>query len=124
MPIDLSEEENIVLTVVQEYLDKNRQFDLEKIISFIISRFRLSAINININGLKEILKSLIKKNLIVEGSKLSHDDILLNLKRLKIYNYILKNPGVYFNRIVKDLNLSNHIVIWHSITIKYILKQI
>ncbi len=113
MPIDLSEEENIVLTVVQEYLDKNRQFDLEKIISFIISRFRLSAINININGLKEILKSLIKKNLIVEGSKLSHDDILLNLKRLKIYNYILKNPGVYFNRIVKDLNLSNHIVIWH-----------
>ena len=102
MPIDLSREEKIVLTVVQEYLDKNRQFNMEKILPFIVSRFRLAKINISKNGIEEILRSLIKKNLLVEGSKLSHDDILLNLKRLQIYNFILKNPGAYFNRILRE----------------------
>ena len=92
MPIALTNEEQIVLKVVQEYLNKNRQFNMEKILPFIISRFRLASINISKNGIEEILRSLIKKDLLVEGSKLSRDDILLNLKRLQIYNFILRNP--------------------------------
>ena len=127
MPITLSSEEQIVLSVVQEYLDKNRQFNMEKILPFIISRFRLASINISKNGIEEILRSLIKKDLLVEGSKLSRDDILLNLKRLQIYNFILRNPGTYFNRIIKELNLSNHIVVWHLnmlMKFNYISKEV
>ena len=127
MPITLTREEQIVLNVVQEYLDKNRQFNMEKILPFIISRFRLASINISKNGIEEILRSLIKKDLLVEGSKLSRDDILLNLKRLQIYNFILRNPGTYFNRIIKELNLSNHIVVWHLsmlLKFKYVSKEV
>lgn len=127
MPIDLSREEKIVLTVVQEYLDKNRQFNMEKILPFIVSRFRLASVNINRNGIEDILRSLIQKNLLVEGSKLSHDDILSNLKRNQIYNFILKNPGTYFNRILKELGLSNHIVVWHLnmlVKFTYIKKEV
>ncbi len=127
MPIKLSEEEKIVLTVVREYLNKNRQFNVENILPFIISRFRLASINISKNGIEDTLKTLIKNNLIVEGSKLSREDILLNFKRLKIYNYILRNPGIYFNKIHKELNLSNHVVVWHLnmlLKFNYIKKEI
>ena len=127
MPIAITQEEQIVLSVVQEYLDKNRQFNMEKILPFIISRFRLAYINISKNGIEEILRSLIKKELLVEGSKLSRDDILLNLKRLSIYNYILKHPGTYFNKILKELGLSNHVVVWHLnmlVKFNFIRKEI
>ncbi|MFX0072114.1 MAG: hypothetical protein ACFFAO_13580 [Candidatus Hermodarchaeota archaeon] len=113
MSAALSEEELIVLNVVQEYLNKNRQFNIEKILPFIVSRFRIASININKKGIEGILRSLVRKNILIEGSKLSHQDILANLKRLQIYNYILKNPGTYFNKILIELDLSNHVVVWH-----------
>ena len=111
MLIELLEQEKLVLNVVQEYLNKNRYFNMNEIIPFIISRFRNASININISGIEDILRSLVKKNLIVEGSKLSINDVLKNQKRKNIYEYIQENPGIYFNRIVKELNMSNHVVV-------------
>jgi predicted transcriptional regulator len=73
----------------------------------------MAKININNRGIEENLKSLVKKNLIVEGSKLSSYDILNNSKRKKIHEYIVNNPGTYFNKILKDLAISNHVVVWH-----------
>jgi predicted transcriptional regulator len=120
MLIELLEQEKLVLNVVQEYLNKNRYLNMNEIIPFIISRFRNASININISGIEDILRSLIKKNLIVEGSKLSINDILRNEKRKNIYHYILQNPGIYFNRIVRELNISNHVVVWHlNILLKF-----
>jgi predicted transcriptional regulator len=113
MSIELTEKEEKVLQIVQEYLDENRQFEMNKILPFIVARFRFSSVNINKDGIRRILKSLIEKKLIVEGSKLSHDDILENIKRRKIYEYIAQNPGVYFNLILNELNLSNHVIVWH-----------
>ncbi|MHA1459795.1 MAG: hypothetical protein ACTSQR_09065, partial [Promethearchaeota archaeon] len=84
-----------------------------------ISRVRLASININKEGVKAILKSLTNKKILVEGSKLAKGDILINQKRKRIYEYIVKNPGTYFNRIINELNYSNHIVVWH---IKMLLK--
>ncbi|KKN11958.1 hypothetical protein LCGC14_1021210, partial [marine sediment metagenome] len=43
-----------------------------------------------------------------------------------IYEFIVKNPGTYFNRVVKVLNLSNHVIIWHLeilLKFEYIKKQ-
>ena len=113
MPIEILKHEEIVLNVVNEYLNKNRYFNMKEILPFIISRFKMASININIRGIEEILKSLVNKKLIVEGSKLSNKDILNNQKRKKIYDFIRKNPGVYFNRIIRELKISNHVVVWH-----------
>lgn len=44
-----------------------------------------------------------------------------------IYNHISNNPGIYFYKIVKNLGLSNHVVIWHLnflIKFNYIRKEI
>ena len=92
---------------------------MNEIVPFIIARFRTASTNINISGIEEILRSLVKKNMVVEGSKLSLDDILRNQKRKLIYEFLLANPGIYFNRIIRELKFSNHVVVWH---LKILLK--
>ena len=119
MSSELLTQEKIVFTVVQEYLNKNRYFDVNEILPFIVSRFRLSSININVKGIEEILRSLVKKKIIVEGSKLSIDGILNNEKRKTIYEFIKNTPGMYFYKIVTHLGISNHVVVWH---LKMLLK--
>ena len=120
MGLELVEDEKIVLNIVHDYLNKNRQFTFEEIIPYINSRIRLTSTNISNEGVRKILKSLTNKKLIVEGSKLIKDEILNNQKRKEIYDFIIKNPGTYFNKILHELNYSNHIVVWHlSMLLKF-----
>ena len=127
MEVKLAEEEEVVLNIVHEYLNKNRQFVFEEILPYLNSRIRLSSVNINHEGVRKILISLTNKKLIVEGSKLSKSEILNNKKRKDIYEFIIKNPGTYFNRVIHELNLSNHIVVWHLnmlLKFEFITKEI
>ncbi|MFX1236533.1 MAG: winged helix-turn-helix transcriptional regulator, partial [Promethearchaeota archaeon] len=103
----------IVIELIQDYLKKKRFFTYQDIIPFISSRLAKKSININYEGIKYILRSLVKKNYIRFGSKLTKDDIFTNLNRKDIYYYIKKNPGVYFYKIVKKLNLTISVVAWH-----------
>jgi len=120
MVLELVEEEKTILNIVHDYLNKNRQFTLEEILPYINSRIRLSSINISNEGVRKILISLTNKKLIVEGSKLIKSEILNNEKRKEIYDFIINNPGTYFNKILHELNYSNHIVVWHlSMLLKF-----
>ncbi|MFX1455239.1 MAG: hypothetical protein ACFFDB_07665 [Promethearchaeota archaeon] len=120
MPVELSKQEETVLSTVREYLNKNRYFNINDILPFIHARFKMASININLRGIEDILRGLVKKKLLIEGSKLTKDDILTNKKRKQIYLFIVENPGTYFNKIVKSLAMSNHIVIWHlSMLLKF-----
>ncbi len=120
MVLELVEEEKIILAIVHDYLNKNRQFTFEEILPYINSRIRLSSINISNEGVRKILISLTNKKLIVEGSKLIKGEILNNEKRKEIYEFIIKNPGTYFNKILHELNYGNHIVVWHlSMLLKF-----
>ena len=120
MVLELVEEEKIILDIVHDYLNKNRQFTFEEILPYINSRIRLSSINISNEGVRKILISLTNKKLIVEGSKLIKGEILNNEKRKEIYEFIIKNPGTYFNKILHELNYGNHIVVWHlSMLLKF-----
>ncbi|MFX0187996.1 MAG: hypothetical protein ACFE8A_09685 [Candidatus Hodarchaeota archaeon] len=112
--------EDIVFEVIKDYLNKNRVFEIKKIISYINSRFAKSSININNEGITKIIISLAKKKMIAEGSKLTRKDVLNYSRRKKIYNYIKENPGQYLNNIAKDLNISNVVVFWHlSVLVKF-----
>ncbi|MFX1280816.1 MAG: winged helix-turn-helix transcriptional regulator [Promethearchaeota archaeon] len=113
MSVDLSQHENLILNIVQEYLSLNKFFDMKKVLPFIQSVLRSALVDLNTRAIEEILRSLVKKRLIVEGTKLTKNDILVNETRNKIYNYILKNPGSYFNKIVIDLNINKPVVVWH-----------
>ena len=109
----IQKREQLVLDVVQEYLEKNRHFSSKQIVPFIGSRFAKSSININNIGIEKILNSLVEKSIIVEGSKLTRSSILLNSNRRLMLYHIQKNPGVYFNQIVNVLNLTIPVVGWH-----------
>ncbi|MFW9782471.1 MAG: hypothetical protein ACFFFB_09335 [Candidatus Heimdallarchaeota archaeon] len=113
MPIELIQHEKLILSFVQEYLNQNKFFNMKKVIYFIDSRLKEESIDLNYRSIEEILRSLVKKKLIVEGTKISRNDILSNETRKKIYAFIIKNPGVYFNRIVSELKLNKLVVVWH-----------
>ena len=85
----------------------------DKVIPFINSRFSKASVNINTNGIIEILESLVKKNHILEGSKLSKENVLKNENRKSIFNIIKQEPGTYLSRIAKVLNLKKPIAEWH-----------
>lgn len=120
MSIDLLTKERVILEIVQDYLSNNRKFDIDDIIPYISFRLRRTSYNLNYQGIKLTLQSLVKKKFLIEGSKLTNEDILNNKTRKIIYDYIVKNPGAYFTRIVKDLGVSNHVVVWHlNILIKF-----
>ncbi len=117
---DLSEEQRLVLNIIQEYLNKNRTFNKIEIIPFLNAKIAKKKKNISYNGICEILKSLVENNIIVEGSKLIKSNIFSNLNRKKIYEFITKNPGIHFNKLVKSLNISVFSVEWHlNILLKF-----
>jgi len=86
---------------------------LDEIIPYLAGRFSRSSININKRGIVKILNSFIDRNIIVEGSKLTIEDVLANEKRREILKFIEKNPGTYYYNIVKELDMASHVVVWH-----------
>ena len=117
---NISEEQILILNIIQEYLNKNRTFNKIEIVPFINAKIAKKKLNISYIRISEILKSLVKKNIIVEGSKLIKFDLLANLNRKDIYDYIIKNPGIHFNKLVKVLNISVFSVEWHlNILLKF-----
>ncbi len=116
----------MVLDLVQEYIEEHQFFNASAIIPFISSRFAKTSINISDQGIKSILQSLVKKNLIVDGSRLTRDRVLNNKNRKKIYDYILNNPGTYFYEIVKKTKLNIPVVEWHInilLNFNFIIKR-
>ncbi|MFX0139854.1 MAG: winged helix-turn-helix transcriptional regulator [Candidatus Hodarchaeota archaeon] len=116
---NIDEYEKIVLEIIQNYLNKNRCFRIEQIIPIINMQLNKFSLNLSYSGIRKVLESLIKKKKILERSKLVRREILNNKNRLKIFNFICKNPGVNFNQIAKKLRLSNYILAWH---IKILIK--
>ena len=105
--------EREVFHIVQEYLNENKRFDISRISKKIQNYSKRNIININKEGIKVILQNLVKKKFIVEGSSLSRETILTNPTRKRIYNHVKKNPGTYFNQILKELRINNYLLVWH-----------
>jgi predicted transcriptional regulator len=110
---DLSTNERLVLDVVQEYLDKNRTFNITEILPFLNSRFKSASIKINETGIKKILKSLVKKRYVFKDSKLTKNVLLENKIRKEIYEFILEYSGTFFNKLLKHFKVNNKVIVWH-----------
>ncbi len=104
--------ENIVLGIVREYLSKKPFFSMKDIVEFVNNRVRHNP-DINKNRIELIIKSLIKKRVIIPGTKLMKKDIIDNPTRNEIYKYIKQNPGRNINEIMKTHNLGSNLALWH-----------
>ena len=117
----LEEYEDIVFEMIQDYLNKNRIYDMKKIVPYLISKFAKSKkIKINNDGIQKILLSLARKKMIIDGSKFTKRDVLMSSSRKKIYNYVKKNPGIHAAKIANKFKMGNHHVCWHlTILVKF-----
>lgn len=104
--------ENVVLGIVREYLSKKPFFSIKDIVEFVNNRVRHNP-DINKNRIELIIKSLIKKRVIIPGTKLMKKDIIDNPTRNEIYKYIKQNPGRNINEIMKTHNLGSNLALWH-----------
>ncbi len=104
--------ENVVLGIVREYLGKKPFFSIKDIVEFINNRVRHNP-DINKNRIELNIKSLIKKRVIIPGTKLMKKDIIDNPTRNEIYKYIKQNPGKNINEIMKTHNLGSNLALWH-----------
>jgi len=103
--------ESIVFGLVKEYLTKKTFFSIIDIIEFVSNRVRLNP-NLNRNKIELIIKSLIKKRIIIPGTKLMKNNIIENPKRNEIYNYIKKSPS-NINEIMRTLKIGSNQALWH-----------
>ena len=116
----LLDKEEFIYSIILEYLNHNRPFRTKEIIPYISSRCAKISMNINEVGIMEILTSLVRKKVLVEGSVLTKNELLQNEKRKQIFTIVKNRPGIIFNQIVKESNYSNYIVYWHlKILIKF-----
>jgi len=109
----LTQEQEIVLSVVQEFLDQNRPFEEATVVPYIQNQCTRNSINLNKEGIKTILQGLVRNYYVVQGSKLNREKILENQNRRKLFNLIKSQPGIYFNRLIRRAKLANHVVSWH-----------
>jgi predicted transcriptional regulator len=107
----LEDLESVVLRLVKEYLTKKTFFSINDIIEFVNNRVRLNP-NINRNKIELILKSLIKKRVIIPGTRLMKNNIIENPIRNEIYNYIHNKPS-NVNEIMRALKIGSNQALWH-----------
>jgi len=102
--------ESTVLKIVKEYLEKKTFFSIIDMIEYI--SYRVKKTDLNRNKIEQIIKNLIKKRIIIPGTKLMKNNIIENPKRNEIYNFIKKKPS-NINEIMKALNTGSNQALWH-----------
>jgi predicted transcriptional regulator len=103
--------QSIVCNLIKEYLKKKSFFSIEDIVVFIANRVRANP-NLNRNSIEIIIKKLIKKRILIPGTKLMKNNIIEHPVRNEIYNYIRNNPS-NVNDIMKAINIGSNQALWH-----------
>ncbi|MGB5910777.1 MAG: winged helix-turn-helix domain-containing protein [Promethearchaeia archaeon] len=103
--------ESIILELVKEYLEKKPFFSIENIVVFISNRVKSNPF-INKARIEITIKNLIKKRMIIPGTKLMKNNIIEHPVRNEIFNYIKKNPS-NINEIMNALNIGSNQALWH-----------
>jgi len=103
--------EYIVFELVKEYLKKKPFFSIEDIVVFINNRVKLNP-NINKNRIEKIIKMLIKKRVLIPGTKLMKNNIIEHPVRSEIFNLIKQTPS-NINQIMNTIDIGSNQVLWH-----------
>jgi len=103
--------QSIVCDLIREYLKKKPFFSIEDIVVFINNRVKSNPY-LNKNSIELIIKNLIKKRILIPGTKLMKNNIIEHPIRNEIYNHIKKNPS-NINEIMKAINIGSNQTLWH-----------
>ena len=107
----LNQQEKAIFEAIKIYLNKNKVFRLEEIIPYLNHNLDKS-LNFNSEKITITLRSLIKKRIIIPGSKFSKEDVLQNIRRNEIYAFIKTHPGSHFTEIKNTFGFGNNYTTW------------
>lgn len=105
-------DEKRIYNLIKEYTKKkpiSRIIDLTHFLNYQLKGNQ----NFNTAKILRIVKDLIKKRLIIIGSKLVKDNVLDNPLRRQIYEYTLNNPGLTIYDLRKAFNVGANQILWH-----------
>ena len=102
----------LVYNLVKKYMKKQAFFSIEEMVEYTNQRLKSNS-NINRVKIEQVLKSLIKRKIIIPGTKLVKENILDNQLREEIYNYIKSNAGTNINEIMKVHSIGSNHALWH-----------
>ena len=108
----MNEDEQVIYQISREYLKKKALSSLEEILDFVAHRLKSNQ-NFNRNSILRVIKSLIKRNLIMPGSKLAREDILTVPQRVEILDYITAMPGTNMKEIMEFNEIGSSHAVWH-----------
>ncbi|MFX0012048.1 MAG: hypothetical protein ACFE9R_17175 [Candidatus Hermodarchaeota archaeon] len=103
--------QSIVCNLIKEYLKRKPFFSIEDIVVYINNRVKSNP-DLNKNSIERIIKKLIKKRILVPGTKLMKNNIIEHPIRNEIYNFIKKQPS-NINEIMKAINIGSNQALWH-----------
>ncbi|MFX1375271.1 MAG: hypothetical protein ACFFA0_05620 [Promethearchaeota archaeon] len=113
-----------VLKIAEEIMSKNKVLNIQNLYNLAKKRLKIPR-----TGLLSIIRFLINKKILIEGSKFSKETVLLNHIRKGVLNYIRANPGVHFSnlrrRALSEDKGSSGQLVWHLemlLKFKYIKK--
>ncbi|MHA1269901.1 MAG: ArsR family transcriptional regulator [Candidatus Helarchaeota archaeon] len=107
--LTLTEPQKEIYYLIKTYLKKYPHFTIYELFLYCKRNSKIPDFEIH-----NIIERFISKKIIIEGSRLTRDEVLhQNQTRFKIYNFIIKNPGIYFNYILKEFNIGPHVARWH-----------
>ncbi|MBN1801821.1 MAG: hypothetical protein JW891_09965 [Candidatus Lokiarchaeota archaeon] len=111
--------ERQIYEISKEYLKKKSLFSLVNLIDYVNKRTKYNS-DVNKNKIELVVKSLIKKKLILPGTRLIKQELLENPTRKKIYETIKEEPGINMTELMKIENLGSNQVVWHlSFLVKF-----
>ncbi|TFG18410.1 MAG: hypothetical protein EU531_00185 [Promethearchaeota archaeon] len=103
--------EYIVFELIEEYLKKKPFFSIEDIVVFINNRVKLNP-DINKNKIEKIIKKLIKRRILIPGTKLMKNNIIEHPVRNEIFNLIKQTPS-NINEIMNAIDIGSNQALWH-----------
>jgi DNA-binding MarR family transcriptional regulator len=104
-----SDNDDAVLKLAVDLINStNRPLRISDLFALATNRLGLSPQQAN-----STIYSLLKKKMVVEGSKLTYQDILANPLRSQIMDHITKNPGCHVRDIRRAMNIDNAESAWH-----------
>ncbi|MFX1366618.1 MAG: hypothetical protein ACFFCE_16810 [Promethearchaeota archaeon] len=101
-----------VLKIAEEIMSKNKVLNIQNLYNIAKKRLKIPR-----TGLLSIIRFLINRKILIEGSKFSKETVLSNHIRNNVLKYIKANPGVHFSNLRRralseDIGSSGQLL-WH-----------
>ncbi|MHA1682895.1 MAG: hypothetical protein ACTSUE_18295 [Promethearchaeota archaeon] len=108
--------DDVVFRVAVELLNQTKQpLNIQELFNACMQRSGLSPTMVN-----ESIYNLIKKKFLVEGSKLTYEEMMKNPLRIKIFEHVKQHPGCRVRDIRREMGIDNAESHWHlSMLVKF-----